>query len=100
MRLIDVDAFCKRIQQDADCEGCKKGEMDRCNYCDITDTLMFIKDAAKDDSISIDLVRCKDCKHSKHWYRDKALCFLWDESGVDVFEDGFCNYGKQKETQV
>ena len=43
-----------------------------------------------------ELVRCKDCKHSEEWYGDKRRCFLWHESGIDVFEDGFCNYGKRK----
>ena len=42
------------------------------------------------------VVRCKDCKHSEEWYGDKRRCFLWHESGIDVFEDGFCNYGKRK----
>ena len=45
-----------------------------------------------------EIVRCKDCKHSEHWYKDKYRCFFWHETGIDVFEDGFCNYGKHKET--
>lgn len=44
-----------------------------------------------------DIIRCKECKHSDHWYKDKRRCFLWHESGIDVFEDGFCNYAKRKE---
>ena len=47
----------------------------------------------RDDQI----VRCKDCKHSEPWYGDKNRCFLWHETGIDVFNDGFCNYGKRKE---
>ena len=43
-----------------------------------------------------DIVRCKECEHSKEWYGDKRRCFMWHESGIDVFEDGFCNYGKRK----
>ncbi len=43
-----------------------------------------------------ELVRCKDCEHSEEWYGDKRRCFMWYESGIDVFEDGFCNYGKRK----
>ena len=39
------------------------------------------------------ITRCKDCKHFKHWYRDKGICSLWYEDGIDVFEDGFCSYG-------
>ena len=45
------------------------------------------------------LVRCKDCEHSEPWYGDKSRCFLWHETGIDVFNDGFCNYGKRKEGQ-
>lgn len=44
----------------------------------------------------VKVVRCKDCKHSEHWYRDKRRCFLWNEEGIDVFEDGYCSYGKRR----
>ena len=44
-----------------------------------------------------EVIRCKDCKHSEFWYRDKRRCFLWHEEGIDVFEDGFCNYAKRKD---
>lgn len=43
-----------------------------------------------------ELIRCKDCKYCEHWYRDKGRCFLWSETGIDVFEDGFCNYAKRR----
>lgn len=39
-----------------------------------------------------EVIRCKDCKNSAHWYRDRRRCFLWSEDGVSVFDDGFCNY--------
>ena len=45
----------------------------------------------------VEVVRCKDCKYCEHWYADKGRCFLWHESGIDVFEDGFCNYGERRE---
>ena len=41
------------------------------------------------------IIRCKDCKHSEHWYRDKCRCFLWHKIGIDVYEDGFCNYAER-----
>ncbi len=44
---------------------------------------------------AVEVVRCKDCKHSEHWYRDKRRCFLWSEDGIDVFDDGFCNYAER-----
>lgn len=43
------------------------------------------------------IIHCKDCKYCEHWYWDKGRCFLWVKDGIDVFEDGFCNYGKRKE---
>lgn len=43
------------------------------------------------------VVRCKDCKHSTEWYRDRRRCFLWCEDGIDVFEDGYCNYWDRKD---
>ena len=44
-----------------------------------------------------EIIRCKDCKHSEHWYRDKRRCFLWAEDGIGVFDDGFCSYAERKE---
>ncbi len=44
-----------------------------------------------------ELIRCRDCKHSEHWYADKRRCFLWSDAGIDVFNDGFCNYAERKE---
>lgn len=45
----------------------------------------------------VKVTRCKDCIHCEHWYADKGRCFLWHEGGIDVFEDGFCNYGERRE---
>ena len=42
------------------------------------------------------VVLCRDCKHSELWYGDKSRCFLWHEDGIDVFNDGFCNYGEKR----
>lgn len=47
-----------------------------------------------------EIIRCKDCKYSEHWYRDKRRCFLWHETGIDVFEDGFCNYAERRDDAV
>ena len=44
-----------------------------------------------------DIIRCKECKYSEHWYKDKRRCFLWHEAGIDVFEDGYCNYAERKD---
>lgn len=47
-----------------------------------------------------EIVRCKYCKHSSEWYGDKRRCFLWTENGIDVFEDGYCSYGRPKERKL
>ena len=46
-----------------------------------------------------EIIRCKDCKNSEHWYRDKRRCFLWAEDGIGVFDDGFCSYAERKENE-
>ena len=43
-----------------------------------------------------EIIRCKDCKNSEHWYGDRRRCFLWSEDGVSVFDDGFCNYAERR----
>ena len=43
-----------------------------------------------------EIVRCKECKNSEHWYRDRRRCFLWAEDGVSVFDNGFCNYAERR----
>lgn len=43
-----------------------------------------------------EIIRCKDCKYCEHWYADKGRCFLWHEDGIDVFEEGFCNYAERR----
>ena len=47
-----------------------------------------------------EITQCKDCKHSEHWYRDKRRCFLWAEDGIDVFDDGFCNYAERRQDEA
>ena len=43
-----------------------------------------------------EIIRCKNCKNSEHWYRDRRRCFLWSEDGISVFDDGFCNYAERR----
>ena len=47
-----------------------------------------------------ELVRCKDCKHSHPWYADRRTCVMWSETGVSVFNDGFCSYGERKDDET
>ena len=43
-----------------------------------------------------EIIRCEECKHSERWYRNNCRCFLWSETGIGVFEDGFCNYAERR----
>jgi Zn ribbon nucleic-acid-binding protein len=57
-----------------------------------------IRDAINElPSAQPEIIRCKDCKYSEHLYRDKSRCFLWAEDGIDVFDDGFCNYAERRQ---
>ena len=64
-------------------------------------TCRFVVDAIEKirglPSTQPEIIRCKDCKNSEHWYRDRRRCFLWSEDGVSVFDDGFCSYGERAE---
>lgn len=55
-----------------------------------------IKEIKKLPSIQSEIIHCKDCKNSEHWYGDRRRCFLWSEDGVSVFNDGFCNYAERR----
>jgi hypothetical protein len=57
----------------------------------------LIDDIKQMPSAESEITRCKDCKNSEHWYRDRRRCFLWSEDGVTVFDDGFCNYAERRE---
>ena len=50
----------------------------------------------------VPVIRCKDCKHSEPWYRDRMRCSMWDEEGnlVCVWDDGFCSYAERKEDET
>ena len=64
-------------------------------WCSMKEAEMVLTDIPAADVRPV--VLCRDCKHSEPWYADKSRCFLWHESGIDVFNDGFCNYGEEME---
>ena len=63
------------------------------HLCTVGEYILFLESL----STQPEIIRCKDCKYSEHWYRDKRRCFLWHETGIDVFEDGYCNYAERKD---
>ena len=61
----------------------------RCIFCGFPGFKQF-------QTVQPEIIHCKDCKNSEHWYRDRRRCFLWSEDGVSVFDDGFCNYAERR----
>lgn len=93
MRLIDADEFkafnarWMANEKDPDKKRARETRTQLFNtFIDMQETI---------DAIPV--VRCKDCKHSEHWYGDKCLCYLWNETGIDIFENGYCSYGERKQ---
>lgn len=71
-----------------------------CNQCLLYGAKKAIESIPAADVVEV--VRCSECKYSEHWYRDKRLCRLWygeenPSAPIDVFDDGFCNYGERRE---
>jgi hypothetical protein len=62
----------------------------------IVEETVDIEDIKNLPSAQPEIIKCKDCKNSEHWYRDRRRCFLWSEEGVSVFDDGFCNYAEMR----
>ena len=92
MRLIDADALEAKILMDA------PGFLDDGSELTKAFILAMVKTKSVTPTVdAVQIVRCKDCKNSEPWYGDKRRCFLWDENGIDVFNDGFCNYGERSD---
>ena len=93
MRFIDADDFENRMyhevfEKDTDMQKWDSGCWMRYK--------LFENVLREQPTIEPKIIRCKDCKYCEHWYADKGRCFLWHEGGIDVFEDGFCNYGGRR----
>lgn len=93
MRLIDADALdcdLQKLEQDYRKSYATNTRGDMIELCRKRIDMMPTLDA-------VPVLRCKDCAYARRWYSDRYLCDLWDKDGIDVFGDGFCNYGKRKE---
>ena len=86
-----LDALCDR-----ECEYSKKQRSVMCGACRLGSAFDVIDELP---SAQPEIIRCKDCKNSEHWYRDRRRCFLWSEDGVSVFDDGFCNYAERRQDE-
>lgn len=97
MKLIDRDELLRNIEADIDISVTGVRNMESVKCC-----LQNILDDVKESPVvdAVEVIRCKDCKHSEPWYADKCRCFMWSESGIDVYEDGYCNYAERKEHET
>lgn len=96
IRYIDAEKLKRSIE--AQCRVLRAIGIDE--LTEMTDVLSAgfiqeIENAPTEDVVEV--VRCRDCKRSEHWYGDKRRCFLWHEDGIDVFETGYCSYGERKD---
>ena len=86
-KWIDADALIESIKNTADLGGW------------IGEALYQIKQVAIkyiDSAPSIDIVRCKECKH---WLDGSGLCKHWSKlyGSVLTKADDFCSYGERSE---
>ena len=92
-RYIDADALIESIKNTADLGGW------------IGEALYQIKQVAIkyiDSAPSIDIVRCKECKHAHMTYGgDCKYCDMWkddDDFCIELYLDGdfYCSYGERE----
>lgn len=96
MRTIDADAL-KELFSEVIGHIAQKPEMNGNLEHMIRASAMVIQMIDDAPTVQPEIIRCKDCKYCEHWYADKGRCFLWHEGGIDVFEEGFCNYAERRE---
>ena len=95
MRAIDADAL-KELFSEVIGRIAIKPEMNGNLEHMIRASAMVIQMIDDAPTVQPEIIRCKDCKYCGHWYADKGRCFLWHEGGIDVFEEGFCNYAERR----
>ena len=98
MRLIDADAlenamYYEAFETDSDMQKWDSGCWIRYK--------MFEKHLANAPTVdAVEVVRCKDCKHSHMTYDGSCkYCDMWDEDGEALYLEGdfFCAYGVRRE---
>lgn len=83
-RLIDADALLEKMKRTS-------------RYFDV---LFDVEEMPTVDAVEV--VRCRECKHH-YWEQEPChgksvhYCKLPHMSGVEVFKEFFCYYGKRKE---
>lgn len=96
MRLIDADKLLGIYKKWIPQLSSKEDEGDRRG---VETCIAVLEDMPTIDAVEI--VRCKDCKYH-HWEQEPChgkiehYCELPHMRGIEVFEEFFCYYGKQK----
>ena len=88
-RYIDADALIESIKNTADLGGW------------IGEALYQIKQVAIkyiDSAPSIDIVRCKECRHWHKWSDWEMFCGHFD-GGIGSDANDYCSYGERKESE-
>ena len=95
MKLIDADALHRKVKTETNPYG-----KPTIAYDSGVKVLEWIDKAPTIDAVKV--VRCRDCKYH-HWEQEPChgkiehYCELPHMRGIEVFEEFFCYYGKQKE---
>lgn len=84
-RYIDADALKKEVDNFPNCYN---------GWSDTYDKAFII--GAIEEQPSIDIVRCKGCKHWGKWSDGEMFCGHFD-GGIGSDADDFCSYGERKE---
>lgn len=96
MRLIDADEFIK--DECNSCDGSCESLPCDCLECKADCRCDFIKDLENAPTIdAVQIVRCKDCKHSR---KDDVFHTRWCQKpgSIRVVKDEFfCAYGERKD---
>ena len=83
------------ISRQAAIDGFHEMASDTDHLCTVGDYISFLESL----SAQPEIIYCKNCKNSEYWYRDRRRCFLWAESGIGVFDGGFCNYVDRRQDE-
>ena len=80
MRLIDADELLGKLEKDP-----LFGLVPR-----------YIREATIKSVSTVEVVRCKDCKHYDYHHPSHEQCIMWKHAHIKPSVD-YCSYGKRRE---
>ena len=88
-RYIDADALMKTLKISDDCKHCEQCEDDY--FCSMSGDFVNACEAIN-EAPSIDIVRCKECKHAEVCSQNVAM-----RETYDMYEKiDYCSYGERE----